>query len=103
MEYCSQYYLFVFNQVDFTFITGFALCTCRQLNFGTNNFTRALITFRRDPWILNTTIILGLIQIMELWDFFKIYSIMTTIILLQRPEYTLLMQHGLPGGSKILI
>ena len=28
---------------------------------------------------------------------------MTTIILLQRPEYTLLMQLGLPGGSKMLI
>ena len=28
---------------------------------------------------------------------------MTSIILLQRPEYTLLMQLGLPGGSKMLI
>ena len=28
---------------------------------------------------------------------------MTTIILLQRPEYTLLMQLGLRGGSKMLI
>ena len=35
--------------------------------------------------------------------FFLIYPIMTTIILLQRPEYTLLMQLGLPGGSKMLI
>ena len=41
---------------------------------------------------------------MDLWDFLKKnYEIMTTIILLQRPEYTLLMQIGLPGGSKILI
>ena len=35
--------------------------------------------------------------------FLKIYPIMTTIILLQRPEYTLLMQLGLPGGSEMLI